>query len=72
MIISFQDIFYTSPLRGWLRQNILKGPRNSSLIVTWDKEDKDGKEFEPTRGAKLVSGDARTTNMANKTKHICG
>ena len=68
-IIFFQD---TSPLRGWLPQNILKGPRNSRLIGTWDKEDKDGKEFEPTRGEKLVSGDARIAKIANKTKHICG
>ena len=35
-----------------------------------DKEDKDGKEIEHTRGAKLVSGDARVTRMAKKTKHI--
>ena len=36
---------------------------------TWEKEDKDGKEIEHTRGAKLVSGDARIANMTNK---ICG
>ena len=48
-------------------------------IVEWcmgQGEDKDGKEIEPTRGAKLVSDDARVTYMANKTedkaKHICG
>ena len=34
----------TSPLRVWLRQNIPKGPR----CGTWDKEDKDVKEFEQT------------------------
>ena len=46
--------------------------KNILLIGTWDKEVKDGKEFEPTRGAKFVSGDARITNMANKTVHIFG
>ena len=43
---------------------------------TWDIEDKGVKETEHTRGAKLVSGDARFANMANKTEdkteHICG
>ena len=39
-------------------------------IGTWDKEDKDGKKIEHTRGAKLVSGNARMINMANKTS-IC-
>ena len=39
---------------------------------TWDKEDKDAKEFGHTRGAKIFSGDARITDMANKTEHICG
>ena len=29
-----------------------------------------GNEFVPTRGAKLVSGDARINNMANETEHI--
>ena len=38
----------------------------------WDNEGKDGNEIEHTRGAKLVSGDARIANMANKTEHICG
>ena len=92
--------FGSSPLRGWLRQKILKGPRKKSQIAWvrsllllgmvwinmrafdcrdpspkfdwyWDKEDKDDKddrEFEHTRGAKLVSDDAQITNMANKTK----
>ena len=41
------------------------------MIGTWDKEDKDGKEIEQTRGAKLVSGYARVTRVAKKTKHIC-
>ena len=36
---------------------------------TWEKEDKDGKEIEPKRGAKLDSGEAQITNMANKTEH---
>ena len=39
---------------------------------TWDKEDKDGKETEHMRGAKLVTGDAGISRMANKTDHICG
>ena len=47
-----------------------------NLTGTWDKEDKDDKEFEHMRGAELVSGDARITNIANKTEdkteHICG
>ena len=46
--------------------------RTKKPIDLWDKVDKDGKEMEHTRGAKLVSGDARITNMANKTEHICG
>ena len=48
-------------------------------IVIWymgQGEDKDGKEIWPTQGAKLVSGGARITDMANKTEykteHICG
>ena len=45
--------------------------RTKKPIGTWDKEDKDGKETEHTRGAKLVTGDARVTRMAKKTKHIC-
>ena len=36
------------------------------------KKEKDGTEFGSTRGAKLVSGDARITNMANKAEHISG
>ena len=49
--------------------------RTKKPIGTWDKEDKEdkeGKEIRPTRGAKLLSGDPRITNMANKTKHISG
>ena len=47
----------------------LKYPKRAEKpIGTWDKEDKDGKEIEHTRGAELVSGDARITNMANKTE----
>ena len=45
---------------------------NISKILqnTWDKEDKDGREIKHTRGAKLVSGDARITNVANKIEHV--
>ena len=39
-------------------------------IGTWDKEDKDGRETEHTRGAKFATGDERVTRTANKTKHI--
>ena len=46
--------------------------RAKKLIGTWDKESKDGKEIEHTRGEKLVSGDARISDMANKTEYICG
>ena len=46
--------------------------RAEKPIGTWDKEDKDGKEIEHTREGMLVSGDARITNKANKTEHICG
>ena len=46
--------------------------RTKNPIGTWDKKDKDDKEIGHTRGAKLVSDDARFTNMANKTEHICG
>ena len=42
------------------------------VLGTWDKEDKDGKGIEHKRGAKLVSGGARITNMANRTEYICG
>ena len=45
--------------------------RLEKSVSSWDKEDKDGKETEHTRGAKLVTGDARITRMANKTGHIC-
>ena len=53
-------------LRGWIFSERTKKP-----IGTWDKEDKDGKENEHTGGAKLVTGDARVTRMAKKTKPIC-
>ena len=52
--------------------------RDASLKFDWymGQEDKDDKEFEHTQAAKLVSGDARITNVANKTEdlteHICG
>ena len=46
--------------------------RTKKPIDTWDQEDKEGKEIGHTGGAKLVSGDAQITNMANKTGHICG
>ena len=46
--------------------------RTKKPIDTWDKEDKDGKEIEHTRGAKFVSDDARVISMANKTEYICG
>ena len=50
-------------------------PRMDRKIVGWHMgqgEDKGGKEIGPKKGAKLVSGDARITNMENKTEHICG
>ena len=40
-------------------------------IGTLDKEDKDGKKTEHMQGEKLVTGAARITRMANKTKAIC-
>ena len=46
--------------------------RTNKPIDTRDKEDVVGKKIEHTRGAKIVSGDTRITNMANKTEHICG
>ena len=58
--------------------------RDLSLQSDWyvgqggqeDKDGKDDKKFGHTRGAKLVSHDARITDMANKTEdkteHICG
>ena len=39
---------------------------------TLDTEDKDGNKIEPKRGAKLGSGDAQITNMANKTEYKTG
>ena len=48
-----------------------KSERTLKTFVTWEKEDKDGREIEHTRAAKLVSGDARVTGIAKKTKHIC-
>ena len=45
--------------------------RTEKYVGTWDKEDKDGKEIELTRGAELVFGDARDTRITKKTKHIC-
>ena len=42
--------------------------RTEKLIGSWDK---DGKEIGHSRVAKLVSGGARVTRMAKKTKHIC-
>ena len=46
--------------------------RTKKPIGTWDKDDKDGKDIGHTRGAELVSGDARFTNRANKFGHIWG
>ena len=61
---------WTSPLRGWLHQNILTGPRNR--LINGKKRIRTAKKIEHARGAKLVSGGARITNIANKTEHICG
>ena len=44
--------------------------RTENSIGIWDKEDKDGKETEHTRGAKLVTGEAWITRMVNKTGHM--
>ena len=46
--------------------------RTEKSIGTWDKEDKDDKGTEHTRGAELVTSDIRITRMADKTEHICG
>ena len=56
----------TSPLRGWLSQTILKGPRKP--IGTWDKEEKDGREIEHARGTELTSGNVQITNMAKQER----
>ena len=42
-----------------------KYPERTSIGI-WDKEDKDGKETEHTRGAKLVTGEARITRMETR------
>ena len=53
----------TAAVGGWLWVHMRApgciDPSQKSELCTWDKEGKGGKKFEPTRGAKLVSGDAR-------------
>ena len=48
----------------------MAGRRRVLFGSTWDNEDKGGKKTEHMREAKLVTGDALITRMANKTKHI--
>ena len=79
ILTSFDPI--CSPLRGGLRQILSSNisppsggggypERTKKPIDTCDKEDKDGKETEHTRGAKFFTSDARVTRMAKKAKHI--
>ena len=65
--MSFQDILLAPCGDGCAKYP----EKTKKPIGTWDKEEKDGKETEHIRGAKLVTGGARVTRTAKKTKHIC-